>query len=103
MILVVGMARSGIAAAKLLQSRGHSVFVTDSGVGAATDVLDAAGIPYETGGHSARLFQEAAEIVVSPGVPLDIGPLAAAMKRGIPVVSEVEIGFRYLQGEIVAI
>jgi UDP-N-acetylmuramoylalanine--D-glutamate ligase len=97
------MARSGIAAASLLQSRGYSVFVTDSGEGASIDVLEAAGIPYETGGHSNRLFQEAEEIVVSPGVPLDIEPLTAAMKRGIPVVSEVEIGFRFLQGEIIAI
>jgi UDP-N-acetylmuramoylalanine--D-glutamate ligase len=103
MVLVVGMARSGIAAARLLQSRGHSVFVTDSGKGASTDILEAEGIPYETGGHSDRLFQEAEEIVISPGVPLDIRPLAAALRRGVPVVSEVEIGFRYLQGEIVAI
>jgi UDP-N-acetylmuramoylalanine--D-glutamate ligase len=49
------------------------------------------------------MFLSAEEIVVSPGVPLDIEPLAAARMRGVPIVSELEIAFRYLQGEIVAI
>jgi UDP-N-acetylmuramoylalanine--D-glutamate ligase len=49
------------------------------------------------------MFLEADEIVVSPGVPLDIEPLKAARQKGVPIVSEIELASRYLQGEIVAI
>jgi UDP-N-acetylmuramoylalanine--D-glutamate ligase len=103
MVLIVGMARSGVAAAKLLQSRGKSVFATDSGSAPLRSELDNLGIPYESGGHTAARFLEAEEIVMSPGVPLDIPPLGAARRKGIPIVSEIEVAFRYLQGEIVAI
>ncbi len=103
MVLVVGMARSGIAAARLLQSRGRSVFVTDSGQPASAAELDAAGIPYETGHHTRLMFLDAEEIVVSPGVPLDIEPLAAARASRVPIISEVELAYRYLEGEIVAV
>ena len=103
MVLIVGMARSGVAAAKLLQSRGKSVFATDSGNAALRSELDNIGIPYETGGHTTERFLEAEEIVMSPGVPLDIPPLEAARRKGIPIVSEIEVAFRYIQGEVVAI
>ncbi len=104
MVLVVGMARSGVAAAKLLQSRGFSVFVTDAGSPKeAAAELDAAGIPYETGHHTRLMFLDAEEIVVSPGVPLDIEPLAAARASRVPIIAEVELAFRYLKGKIVAI
>jgi UDP-N-acetylmuramoylalanine--D-glutamate ligase len=103
MVLVVGMARSGIAAALLLQRRGYRVFVSDCGQPSSVEDLKAAEIPYEIGQHTPRMFISAEEIVVSPGVPLDIEPLAAARLRGVPIVSELEIAFRYLRGEIVAI
>lgn len=61
------------------------------------------GIPSETGGHSPERFRSADEIVVSPGVPLDIGPLAEARRSGVSVVSEVEAAFRYLEGDLVAV
>jgi len=103
MVLIVGMARSGVAAAKLLQSRGKSVFATDSGKAPLRSELERLGIPCESGGHTAERFLEAEEIVMSPGVPLDIPPLEAARRKGIPIVSEIEVAFRYLQGDIVAI
>src|SRR6185295_5880168 len=103
MVLIVGMARSGVAAARLLHSRGLSVFATDSGDAPLRSELDRLGIPYETGGHSPERFLQAEEIVVSPGVPLDITPLGAARRMGIPILSEIEIAYRYLQGDIVAI
>jgi len=103
MVLIVGMARSGVAAAKLLQSRGKSVFATDSGAAPLRSELERLGIPCESGGHTAERFLEAEEIVMSPGVPLDIPPLGAARRKGVPIVSEIEVAFRYLQGEIVAI
>jgi UDP-N-acetylmuramoylalanine--D-glutamate ligase len=103
MVLIVGMARSGVAAAKLLQSRGKSVFATDSGNAPLRSELDSLGISYEAGGHTTSRFLEAEEIVMSPGVPLNIPPLEAARRKGIPIVSEIEVASRYLQGEIVAI
>jgi UDP-N-acetylmuramoylalanine--D-glutamate ligase len=103
MTLVVGMARSGVAAAKLLQSRSESVFVTDSGAGHNSRELEAAGIAWEAGEHTLSRFVSADEIVVSPGVPLDIAPLEAARARGVPIVSELELASRYLKGEIVGI
>ncbi|HLQ78850.1 MAG TPA: UDP-N-acetylmuramoyl-L-alanine--D-glutamate ligase [Terriglobia bacterium] len=99
----MGMARSGIAAARLLHERGKSVFVTDSGDAPLRGELDSLGIPYETGGHTPERFLSAEEIVMSPGVPLDIPPLVPARRKGVPIVSEIEIAFRYLQGDIVAI
>jgi UDP-N-acetylmuramoylalanine--D-glutamate ligase len=103
MTLVVGMARSGVAAAKLLKSRGESVFVTDSGTSNSTAELDAAEIQWETGQHTLSHFVSADQIVVSPGVPLSIPPLEAARGRGVPIVSELELASRFLQGEIIGI
>ena len=103
MILVVGMARSGLAAARLLQSRGEDVFVSDAGSPKTTAELDSCGIPWECGTHTMERFLAADEIVVSPGVPSDIAPLSAARGRGIPIVSELEVAWRYLKGDVVAI
>lgn len=101
--MIVGMARSGIAAARLLHSRGKSVFATDSGDAPLRSELDGLGIPYETGGHTQSRFLAADEIVVSPGVPLNVPPLEAARRKGVPIVSEIEMAARYLKGDIVAI
>lgn len=92
------MARSGIAAARLLESRGYSVFVSDSG----KPEMDLE-LPHETGKHTLSKFLQAEEIVVSPGVPLDIEPLAAARAKGVPIISELELASRFLEGDIVAI
>ena len=105
MKVVVGMARSGVAAARLLHNRGESVFVTDMGKPhlSASAELDALGIPWEAGQHTTARFLGADEIVVSPGVPLNIPPLAAAREKGIPVISELELASRHLQGDIIGI
>src|SRR5262245_55931912 len=103
MVLIVGMARSGVAAARLLHHRGIPVFVTDSGDPPLRRELDALGIPNETGGHTQARFLEADEIVMSPGVPLDIPPLGPARKKGVPIVSEIEVAFRMIQGDVVAV
>jgi len=103
MIVVVGMARSGLAAARLLQSRGEDVFVSDAGSPKSTAELDALGIPWESGKHTVERFLAADEIVVSPGVPSDISPLVAARSKGLPIVSELEVASRYLKGEVFAI
>lgn len=104
MIAVVGMARSGLGAARLLSSRGLDVWATDSNPSPALeDGFRSLGIPFETGGHSVAKLTQATEIVVSPGVPPRIEPLVRARDAGIPIISELELACRYLQGTIVAV
>ncbi len=104
MVVVVGMARSGLAVSRLLTARGVAVFATDSGSNPMMiHEFDRLGIPHEVGGHAVQRFRGADEIVVSPGVPLEIEPLAEARTRGVPVVGEMEVAARYLRGDIVAI
>lgn len=102
--LVVGMARSGLAVARLLRSRGIEVRATDSQPEPLLAAeFRASGIECETGAHSLEWFQSADEIVVSPGVPLTIPPLETARARGVPIAGELEVASRYLKGSIVAI
>ena len=103
-VLVVGAARSGLAAAELLVARGAAVTLTDR---AATipgeDRLRAIGVTLDLGGHDAALFTGAELIVTSPGVPPELAPLAAARTAGVPVIGELELASRWLAGKVIAI
>jgi len=103
---VIGAARSGVAAAKLLRAQGATVFVSDQGsaeqLSRATQDLTAAGIPFETGGHSDRVY-ECSLMVISPGVPSDGPVVRTAHRRNIRVVSELEVGSWFCRAPIVAI
>lgn len=103
-VLVVGAARSGLAAAELLAARGAAVTLTDR---AATipgeDRLRAIGVALDLGGHDAALFTGADLIVTSPGVPPELAPLAAARAAGVPVIGELELASRWLAGKVLAI
>jgi UDP-N-acetylmuramoylalanine--D-glutamate ligase len=105
-VSVIGMARSGVAVARLLKTKGAEVFVSDNG---STDklkeeraVLAGAGIAFETGGHSDRVY-DCSLAVLSPGVPSNAPVVVEAQKRGINVVSELEIGSLFCRAPIVAI
>ena len=92
---VVGLARSGQAAALALARRGEQV----TGIDRSTDVdagrLEAAGVEVRLGSEEASL--EGMDVLIkSPGVPADAPLVAAARERGVPVWSEVELGFRLL-------
>ncbi len=106
-ILVVGLARTGLAAARFLHRRGARVRATDSAaaeaLGPAAAELRAMGVDLELGGHRTESFESAELIVVSPGVPLTIAPLAAARRRGVPVIAEVELASRFIREPIVAV
>jgi UDP-N-acetylmuramoylalanine--D-glutamate ligase len=106
-ILVVGMARSGIAAASFLAARGGTVRITDqrpaSELESAIRTLASKGVDCETGGHRRHSFLEAELIVVSPGVPLKIPELVEARQAGHEVISEIELAGRFLQGRVVGI
>ena len=103
-VTVVGAARSGLAAAELLARRGARVTLSD----ARADVPEAAylrglGIALELGGHVPDTFTSADLVVLSPGVPPDQDVVQAARERGIPVIAEIELASRWLQGRVIAI
>ncbi len=99
-VAVVGLGRSGRAAARLLQRAGATVYASD---GSASEPvqreaaeLRALGIDAASGGHDLDRIARAAVVVASPGVAPNAPPLAAALARGVPVLSEVEVGLAFL-------
>lgn len=106
-ILVVGLARTGAAVARLLAGHGARVTVSDSrereAVADFLATLTGLDINYEFGGHGEETFTGAELIVVSPGVPMNIAPLELARKRNISVISEIELAYDLLDAPIAAI
>jgi UDP-N-acetylmuramoylalanine--D-glutamate ligase len=106
-VLVVGLGKSGLAAALFLRRRGAQVTVSDvrSAEALAKDIpaLLEEGIMVETGGHGLLTFRRQDLIVVSPGVPLDTPELAQVKRFGLPVIGELELAARFLKGSMVAI
>lgn len=104
-VVVVGAARSGLAAAGLLRDRGADVTLSERRpeVDSPVDALRETGVRVETGEHRAETFELADLVVLSPGVPSDLVELAAARRRGIPVISEIELASRWLKGPVVAV
>jgi UDP-N-acetylmuramoylalanine--D-glutamate ligase len=106
-VLVVGLGKSGLAAALFLRHRGAQVTVSDvrSAEALAKDIpalLDE-GIMVETGGHGLLTFRRQDLIVVSPGVPLNTPELAQVKSFGLPVIGELELAARFLKGRTLAI
>jgi UDP-N-acetylmuramoylalanine--D-glutamate ligase len=106
-VLVVGLARTGIATALFCAARGARVTATEdrseADVAEAAAKLRAAGCTLELGGHRPETFLEKDLIVPSPGVPADMPYLAAARAASIPVWSEIELAWRFLRGKLIAI
>jgi UDP-N-acetylmuramoylalanine--D-glutamate ligase len=106
-VVVVGLARSGIAAASFLARRGAAVVAVDrkpeAELPADALALREGGVRLETGRHRGETFTGAAMIVVSPGVPWELPELEAARAAGVPVVAEVELAFRHLEGRLAAV
>src|SRR5262245_24008553 len=91
-VVVVGAARSGLAAAELLRKRGARVTLSESRESFdGADALAASGMQIETGGHQAATFAAADLVVVSPGVPVEQPAFAAARDRGVEVIGELEL------------
>ncbi len=103
-VTVIGAARSGIAAAKLLQRNGAEVFVTDGGAGSETvkATLTDSAIAAEFDGHTARA-QEADLFVISPGVPDHAPMVASLIDREAPLFSEIEVASWFCRSPVVAI
>ena len=105
-VLVVGLGKSGIAAARFLKARGAQVTVSDirpAGLISELPALLDAGIMVETGSHGLLTFRRQDLIVVSPGVPSNTPELTTVRAMGIPIIGEMELGAEFLQGQIIAI
>jgi UDP-N-acetylmuramoylalanine--D-glutamate ligase len=103
-VVVVGAARSGVAAAELLVRRGATVTLTDSRAAIEeSEQLRSAGVVLELGGHRPETLLGADLIVLSPGVPPSQPAIASARAAGVPVMGEMELAARWLRGRIVAI
>lgn len=96
--LVVGLARSGVAAARTLQARGERVVAVDAGSPVVPDGIEA---HLSTDGMA--LLPHARAVVKSPGVPREAAVIAEARARGIPVLGELELGWRLLPNEFIAV
>lgn len=96
-MIILGGGESGAGAALLAMQKGYDVFVSDSG--SLKDIyrseLDAAGIEWEDGKHSEERILQADEIVKSPGIPEKNELVKKIRAKGIPVISEIELAYRY--------
>ncbi|HEX9079931.1 MAG TPA: UDP-N-acetylmuramoyl-L-alanine--D-glutamate ligase [Desulfuromonadaceae bacterium] len=106
-ILVVGLARTGVAVARFLAERGAQVTVTEMREhdALAPELARLEGLPisYQLGGHDKHTFLMADLIVVSPGVPMDIKPLMLARAQKREVVSEIELASWFITAPLIAI
>jgi len=107
-VLVVGLGESGLAAARWLVRQGSQVTISekkkkpDLNKDVLADLLRS-GVKLELGGHKTKTFLESDLIVVSPGVSLDIKPLARAREQGVPIIGEIELASRYLKTPCIAV
>jgi UDP-N-acetylmuramoylalanine--D-glutamate ligase len=106
-ILVVGLAKTGVACARFLAGRGARVTATDmrdeAALAAVTTELVGSDIRFVLGRHDAVDFLESDLIVVSPGVPMDLPQLVLAKTAGREIVSEIELASRFIEAPLVAI
>src|ERR1700733_946071 len=106
-VLVVGLARTGVAVSLFAAAYGARVTATDekpeSALGETAARLRANGVKLELGGHPPAAFFEQDLIVVSPGVPASLPQLVLAQVAGIPVWGDIELAWRFLRGTVVAI
>jgi UDP-N-acetylmuramoylalanine--D-glutamate ligase len=101
--LVVGLARSGQAAARLLAARGEAVRAVDSGHPEGAAGLAGAGVEVFLDTDGVAQLEGSRTVVKSPGVPREAEVIAAALERGIEVVGEMELAWRTLPNRFVAV
>jgi UDP-N-acetylmuramoylalanine--D-glutamate ligase len=106
-VVVVGLARSGIAAARFLARRGARVVATDrkgpEELGPEAVNLGNEGVRLELGGHREATFRGASLVVVSPGVPWSLPELELARRESVRVIAELELGYRHMRGTLAAV
>ena len=101
--LVIGAAKSGVAAANFLAARAEPVVLADSNAAPALPVALDERVERAFGRDDLALLDETGQVVLSPGVPMTIPLVGEARLRGIPVLGEIELAYRHLKGTVIAI
>jgi len=107
-VVVVGLALTGVAVAKLCARRGARVIVTDGKpadkLAAQMRLLDGVPVVWQLGGHDLATFTSADLVVMSPGVPT-LPEMIAAREAGVEVIAEIELAYRLLdpRAQVIAI
>lgn len=106
-VTVVGLARSGVAAARLLQAVGAHVTVADrkerSELGPVLAQLDDASVGITVGSRYETALESAELVVISPGVPYRMEALERVRQRGVKVISELELASRFVSAPMLAL
>jgi len=105
-VVVVGAGCTGLGLARFFLDQGATVTLSDSRKRealAGVEALAECGLRFDCGGHDAELLTRADLIAISPGIPLTVPAVAAAMQAGVPVRGEIEIAARELTAPMVAI
>ena len=106
-VMVVGMARSGVAAAQLLVKHGATPYLTDQKkreeLRISLDELDPLPVKWHLGEDPETLLGKVDAIVISPGVPIQSPFIAKAREMGLPVIAELELGYQLAEGTVVAV
>jgi UDP-N-acetylmuramoylalanine--D-glutamate ligase len=106
-VLVVGLARTGVATSLFCAARGAHVTATDSRtegeIGEAIAKLKDGGVALELGSHREETFLDQDLIIPSPGVPADAPHLRTARAKGVTIWSEIELAYRFMKGRLIGI
>ena len=106
-VLVVGLGVSGRAVCELLLEQGHQVIGADlrnrAEFSGELDTLEAKGCRFHLGPHDLNDFVTAEQIILSPGVPPELGPIQEAARRGIDIVGELDWAWRQVHVPVVAV
>lgn len=104
-LVILGAGESGVGAALLAKKKGWEVFVTDKGKikEKYRNVLLHHDIAFEEGTHTESRILNADEVMKSPGIPEKAAILKKIRRKGIPVISEIELGARYTKGQLIGI
>lgn len=106
-VTVMGLARSGVAASRLLQASGAHVTVADRKESAeltsALGAIDRDHVGVTVGARYESSLEEADLVVISPGVPYRLPPLEAVRRRGVKVISELELASQFLRSPLLAV
>lgn len=104
---VLGLGKSGRAAARLLAAHGAEVYASDAAdtpeIREAAQAVRAAGALADVGGHDLRRLRACELVVVSPGIPPTAPVLRTQEVAGLPIVSELELAFHYLDAPVIAV
>src|SRR3954468_19517692 len=106
-IFVLGLARTGRECARFLAERGAKVFVSDTRseteLKSEREALGGLPLEYRLGGENLSWLEGMDYVVPSPGVPMTNSLLQEAVRRGMPVLSEIELAYRFLATPLIAI